>query len=241
MRKLFGTIRKLDDQPWANVSLFLTLVNGSYTSDSQYPIDTKIIYTNDSGEFESNVISNTGLEASYYILTTPDNKKHAFTIPDGTTPINFSDVREAGIIATDPEYTNVLQYVQNYIDDAIASIQASSVIADIFICGQTISALKALRYDTATNKVFYISSSDVTHLGKCIGISSQSGILDDNIQVVTSGYFIDNSWNWSSGNPIFFDANGTLTQTPGVNYYQVVGIPITPTKILVSIEQPIKL
>ncbi|QLF85064.1 hypothetical protein [Nostoc phage YongM] len=241
MRQLIGTIKHLDDSPWINVSLYLTLVNGTYTSVNQYPIDTKHTKTDINGEFTFNVISNTGVEQSYYILTTPDNKKHAFTIPEGTTPINFTDVREAGIIATDPEYTNVLQFIQDYIDDAIASIQASSVIADLFICGQSISALKAVRYDTVTSKIFYASSSDSTHINKCVGITSQSGALNASVQVITSGYLSDNSWNWIVGTPIFFDSGGNLTQTPGTEYYQTVGIPVTDKKILVSIEQPVRL
>ncbi|AND75564.1 hypothetical protein [Nostoc phage N1] len=241
MRLLTGTIKHLDDSPWANVSVYLSLVDGTYDSENQYPIDVKSEKTDSGGNFSFNVVPNTGLSPSYYVLTTPDGKNHAFTVPDGTTPVDFSTLREAGILATDPEYTNVLQYIQDYIDDAIASIQASSVIADIFTCGQVISALKAIRYDAITGKVFYASSSDVTHLGKCVGISSQSGNINDNVQIITSGYLSDNFWNWTLGTPIFFDANGTLTQTPGINYYQVVGFPVSTTKILVSIEQPIKL
>ncbi|AND75659.1 hypothetical protein [Nostoc phage A1] len=241
MRRLKGTIRHLDDQPWINVSLFLTLINGTFNSANQYPIDTKHAKTDQNGEFVFNVVPNVGIDQSYYILTTPDNKKHSFTVPDGTSDIEFSVVREAGIIATDPEYTNVLNYLEDYIDDAIANIQASSVIAEIFTCGQTISALKALRFDSSTGKVFYASSSDATHLNKCVGVSSQSGVLNDNIQVVTSGYLSDQSWNWTIGSPIFFDSGGTLTHTPGSSYYQVIGIPVTTNKVLISVEQPIKL
>ncbi|XAI95739.1 hypothetical protein [Dolichospermum phage Dfl-JY23] len=241
MRKLIGTIRHLDTEPWKNASLFLTLINGTYTSVDQYPIDTKHFKTDKDGKFEVFVIPNTGLQESYYVLTTPDSKKHAFTIPDGTSDIDFSVVREAGIVVNNPNYNNILNFLTNYINDAIAGIQASSVIAELFTCGQTVSALKALRYDVTTGKVFYASSNDITHLNKCVGISNESGVLNDVIQVITSGYITDNSWNWTIGQPIFFNSEGTLTHTPGTAYYQQIGIPVTPNKILVSIGQPIQI
>lgn len=241
MRTLTGTIKHLDDTPWRNALVYLTLVDGTFTNTNQYPIDVKTAKTNENGLFTFNVVPNTGLSQSYYILTTPDGKNHSFTIPDGTTPIDFSVVRQAGIIVNDPDYNNILNYLQNYIEDAIATIEASAVIAEIFTCGSTISALKAIRYDSATNKVFQANSSDATQINKCIGISSQAGNINANIQVVTSGYLFDAAWNWTIGSALFFDSGGNLTHTPGVSFYQVVALPVATNKILVSIEPPIKL
>lgn len=50
------------------------------------------------------------------------------------------------------------------------------------------------------------------------------------------------SWSWDTTQPIYWTANGILTQVPPtVGTLQVVGYPVTPTSMIIDKQIPITL
>jgi hypothetical protein len=125
-RNIVGTILHSDGTPWVGTTLYISLVNGTFdTNNNHYPGWIKLYRTGENGSITIPVTPNTGVNPGYYILRLPDNKKITFVVPEGTNDINLNVLRESEIMVNDPEYNNVLQFLQNYIDDAIANIEVS--------------------------------------------------------------------------------------------------------------------
>lgn len=74
-----------------------------------------------------------------------------------------------------------------------------------------------------------------------IGLTSGATLATQFAKIQISGELMEPSWNWQLG-PVFNGVDGLLTQTnPSSGYSLVVGIAIEPTKILISLKQPIVL
>ncbi len=241
MRTIIGTVKSFTGEPISQTPIYLSLMDGTYNNSGNYPAYLKTVVTNSDGTFSIPVVPNIGNQPGYYSLILPDGKSIIFNIPDGEGSIDLSVLREVSFIMVNPEYPNILEYLQDYIDDSLSDIQVSTEIAATYVSGTVISALRAVKFDSVTSKIFHASSNSIIDFNKVVGITDGSGTLNESVRVVTSGYFSDSSWSWIVGNPIFFNDSGVLTQTPGTAYYQVVAIAVTQQKILVSINEPILL
>lgn len=88
----------------------------------------------------------------------------------------------------------------------------------------------------------YASSDDLTNANGVIGISTNAALAGSSVKVQTDGELTEPSWTWAVDQPIFNGINGTLTQvSPSVGYSLIVGVAIEPTRILISVKQPIVL
>lgn len=86
----------------------------------------------------------------------------------------------------------------------------------------------------------YASSLELGDANRVIGLSTGAVMQGQPVLVQTDGEMTEPSWSWDISLPVFNGVDGLLTQvsaSPG--YSLIVGIPITPTTILVSVKQPI--
>jgi hypothetical protein len=82
--------------------------------------------------------------------------------------------------------------------------------------------------------------ASTTSKSPVVGITSGSVAHGAYATLITSGIFTEPSWTWVSDNPLFVGAGGVLTQTPpSTGYMHVVGYAVSPTTMVVSIQQPI--
>lgn len=87
-----------------------------------------------------------------------------------------------------------------------------------------------------------IVPASTTNKSPVIGITSGSVSHGAYATIVTSGIFTDPSWTWVADNPLFAGDGGILTQTPpSTGYMHVVGYAVSPTTVVVGIQQPIRI
>ncbi len=110
------------------------------------------------------------------------------------------------------------------------------------VAGQTISALKIVYTDPATSKILYADKDIPATVNSLFGVTTQSGILDDEINIVTFGVIEDSSWAWNmAGNiNLFLGSNGTIVQGAPIGDIVVkIGYAISETSIMVRFGEPV--
>ncbi len=110
------------------------------------------------------------------------------------------------------------------------------------ITGQIISALRLVYVDPITGKIFYADKDMPTTAYSLLGITTQAGVIDDEIVVKTAGEWVDSNWSWNTSGDLslFLGANGAITQ--GVvsgGIIAKVGYVVSPTSIFIRIADPI--
>lgn len=95
-------------------------------------------------------------------------------------------------------------------------------------------------YIDSLSQVQYASSDMPSHSRKVVGITTGAGSVATPINIQVNGEIEEMSWNWNINAPIYLGINGALTQVvPETGFILIVAQPITNTKILVSIREPI--
>ena len=85
----------------------------------------------------------------------------------------------------------------------------------------------------------YADSSDLTHLGKVIGITNATTLQGSLVKIWPAGKITDLSFNFTLG-PVYLTTNGFMTQTPPTTgFIQQIGVALSQTTILVQILSPI--
>lgn len=112
------------------------------------------------------------------------------------------------------------------------AISTMDVYAAATISGYTAVAIsngQAVSADSAT----------VANAGNVIGVAIGGVNAGALVTVQYLGPLTYNGWAWVLGKPVFVGAGGVLTQTPPtVGFDQIVGTPITPTSILLTLQYP---
>lgn len=94
----------------------------------------------------------------------------------------------------------------------------------------------------AGGKVDYASSNVPTDGDQILGITTGAVAEDALVDVQTGGPMEEPTWLWIVGMPVYCGLNGVLTQSPpNVGVLCRVGKAVTPTKILVNVEEAIVL
>ena len=90
---------------------------------------------------------------------------------------------------------------------------------------------------TGNNRVDYADKDIQSQADNVLGITHSSAIEGEQIDVHIGGELEELSWNWNINSPIYLSNSGFLTQTlPTTGFVAQVGIPISSTKMLVSIR-----
>lgn len=170
------------------------------------------------------------------------------TIFDSVAELNAyltNPKRYPGQKATVVENGNVQNYQLNGLGNAWDIFdkeiveESSSVVDEGGIAGETVGTNRVIICDV-DGKYYHADSSDISHVGKVIGISKNATLTDEDIDLITSGSLEDQAFTFNPGQSVFFDTQGALTQTPpSVGFIQVVGTAVSPTKVLVGIKSPV--
>jgi hypothetical protein len=146
---------------------------------------------------------------------------------------------------TDREYAKFVETTDG--DTAVRVVIADDVsgggsfgqLQATYAAGEIISAVKAIRVDTATA---FLAEPDTFTNANVTGISITAGNLSDSIKVVLSGELYDSSFSFTAGDLLFLSSSGTITDVAPVSGFRtVIGRSIGGTGILVDIEEPIEL
>ena len=88
----------------------------------------------------------------------------------------------------------------------------------------------------------YADCTEATHAGKVLGMTLGAIADGDSGDVLRSGEVVEPSWNWTLDAPVFLGTAGQLTQVQPVSgFSQIVGFPVSTTKLFVSLREPITL
>jgi hypothetical protein len=111
VRKVVGTIRKIDGTPWATDVIF-RLFPGSYDLEAQYPGQRSQVRSNALGQFEVMLWANLpGLEVAHYECVI-ERDRFTFDLPAGTDDVNIGDLRAASNPLPQPEVPPSFQPVE---------------------------------------------------------------------------------------------------------------------------------
>jgi len=113
-----------------------------------------------------------------------------------------------------------------------------------YTAGESISALRGCYVDSTIDKVFKADSTDNEHCLKFVGISTESGILDQPILIQRRGIIEDAFWSWNTigDSSIYLGIDGALTQIAPISGVRLrVGFAMSPTKILIDVSEAVVL
>lgn len=102
--------------------------------------------------------------------------------------------------------------------------------------GENIGTYKVV-YSTG-GLAYLADNSTSSHLGKIVGVTTESELSGEDITIQAYGPLEDATWTWSDG-PIYLGSNGALTQTaPTSGFVLEVGRALTLIKFLVNPKIP---
>lgn len=102
------------------------------------------------------------------------------------------------------------------------------------------SSISALRCIIMRGGAAYVASSDDASCANAIcGVSKTAANAQGAEFVVqTGGVLEDASFDWQDDLPIFCGPDGRLTQTPPTSgFWQIVGVPISTTRMLINLQE----
>jgi hypothetical protein len=93
---------------------------------------------------------------------------------------------------------------------------------------------------TTSGKVGYADKDTVGDSSIILGITQGASVDLATAKVQYDGKMVEPSWTWTMGDAIFCGNAGVLTQVcPTTGFVCQVGVPLSPTSMLIEIHQPI--
>jgi hypothetical protein len=116
-------------------SVYFTLVNRSYTNQTEFPSNTIPTDLDELGNFRVRLWCNEeGERNTFYVARFPDKSTLNFTLPVGTSDIDISLLETAGTNPSDPQYQTMLTFLEAYIQTEIGT-SSSGIIKIPFAFG----------------------------------------------------------------------------------------------------------
>ena len=85
-----------------------------------------------------------------------------------------------------------------------------------------------------------LAHADPNDADHCIGISKNAAVEGDPVSVANRDTISEPTWTWTPGLPVFFIADGVLTQAvPSSVCVAPIGVALTPTSILITRLVPV--
>jgi hypothetical protein len=82
--------------------------------------------------------------------------------------------------------------------------------------------------------------ADPAHATSFIGISKHAAAAEQPVDVAMRDTLTESSWAWVPGQPVYFVADGVLTQTIPVDIAVTpIGVAVSATSILISRDSPV--
>ncbi len=97
----------------------------------------------------------------------------------------------------------------------------------------------------AAGQLVYADNSDMGTMRSVIGMTLGAALAGEDATVRWAGEVEEPSWSWTANQAVYLGKNGLLTQNvPTIAdsvFLQVVGYPITATRLLLTFREPILL
>lgn len=105
---------------------------------------------------------------------------------------------------------------------------------------QNVATYKLLA--SINGKVELADKDNPIHAFNIIGMSVSSGSEGSIILVQTGGTILNGNWTWNENMPLWLGNNGDITQTPPeTGFLMQIGIALSPSKILLEIQEATQL
>ncbi len=107
------------------------------------------------------------------------------------------------------------------------------------VAGEELSALRAV-YEL-NGAVYLLDWRDASHIDLLLGVTVTSADAGGHVSVKRTGFLVDAAWAWTPGR-VYLGANGSLTQTPPADGFDVlIGVAVSATRLLLDLQDPIEL
>lgn len=93
----------------------------------------------------------------------------------------------------------------------------------------------------AQGDAIYADARQLSHAEVVVGLTVFAAVQGHSIDIVRVGIVEEPSWSWVADQPVYLGLDGVPTQTLplGALFGLVVGFPIAPTRLFMSIKPPI--
>ncbi|WP_416406541.1 DUF2190 family protein [Paracidovorax citrulli] len=109
------------------------------------------------------------------------------------------------------------------------------------VAGSTLSALVAV-WEDAAGRVHALDQDDEDHVFSLLGVTLTAADAGQPIDVQRSGAITDSAWSWTPGQRVYLGLGGALTGTPPAAGFDVlIGTALSPTRLLLNLQDPIEM
>lgn len=98
-----------------------------------------------------------------------------------------------------------------------------------------------LKYDLVTVDGFVADSNNLTHANKVLGMAVADTNTGFTGEAITYGEVVNPAWTWVIGDILFLNGTSLSTTPPSVGFSQEIAKALTPTSILIDLNEAIKL
>lgn len=121
-RTVSGVLFSLDGQPLKNASVTIYFSPSSYTPEGLIQPGIKSYRTDESGHLTATLFANEeGEVETRYTLRAPDLDTWQFTVPAGTAPLSWSELRALGVTEHEPQYATLASFVTQEIEEQLGT------------------------------------------------------------------------------------------------------------------------
>ncbi len=112
---------------------------------------------------------------------------------------------------------------------------AVTAVAAVALGGHRIVLLNA------DGEADYARADEITHASIVLGMTSHAAAEGADVDVIRIGELEEVSWSWTLNQPVYLGLDGVPVQSLPFNatFSLVIGFPITPTRLFLSIREPI--
>ena len=115
---------------------------------------------------------------------------------------------------------------------------ALNVLTLTFIAGETLGGQRLVYINGGM--MYYFDKSYTSFSDKIIGITNQSALAGENIDIVTDGVIVSNGWGLITDSIYYAGTNGIITTTiPTSGVLFKVGKAIDPNTLMIEFSEPI--
>ena len=161
------------------------------------------------------------------------------TTPASTVLVTPPTTHTAVVVAEEPRHDIVTRGIPGP-PGPIGPIGPSGGSALSVTAGQDIGGHRLVLLN-AQGDAIYADARQLSHAEVVVGLTVFAAVQGQSIDIVRAGIVEEPSWSWVADQPVYLGLDGVPTQTlpPGALFGLVVGFPIAPTKLFMSIKPPI--